>query len=383
MSIIHVPIENIPTRYTADWIDQFETAFKRTNTNFITVLGNTNKEIPIQTGSVLDAIGTSLYKNDQISKLIKMISNGEIKDDDVIFFADLWFPGIETLFYIRSLTGIQFKIAGIFHAGTWDSFDFTSRTGMRNWGQHLELSWLLGVDLIFVATQFHKDMIVMNSGEFDDSKIFVTGIPFYAEELRQKYPFESKENLIVFPHRCDEEKHPEKFDRLKRKYPQWDFIKTLEVANNRDEYFKLLARSKVMISFADQETFGYSTVESMALGNYVIVPNRLSYRETVPIDYRYSKDKDIDSLLESFMENPNIPQYPELLKWESSIDKMLRVISVKLKEAVRNRQTQEELVRSEQIRVETEKREKQAQREAKRAEKQSEQSEQQEPKAGE
>jgi hypothetical protein len=260
MNIIYVPIEKIPTRYTADWIEQFEKEFEKAGVHYKTVEGFTQNEIPIEEGSVLDVYTTNQYKLSQLTQILDMIATDQIEDDDIIFFADLWFPGIEALFYVRDITKKKFKIAGIFHAGTWDPFDFTSRNSMRDWGQHIELGWLHGIDIIFVATQFHKDLIVMNNGDFDPNKIFVTGIPFYAKELQEKYPITNKENIVVFPHRCEIEKHPEKFDRLQKKFPQWTFVKTLEETNNRDEYFKLLAKSKVMVSFADQETFGYSTV---------------------------------------------------------------------------------------------------------------------------
>jgi glycosyltransferase involved in cell wall biosynthesis len=259
---------------------------------------------------------------------MKMIKSKQVEDGDIIFFADLWFSGLEALFYVRNITGIKFKIAGVLHAGTWDPSDFTCRNGMRNWGQYIELGWLQGVDMIFVATQFHKDLIIFNSGSFNPDKIHVTGIPFYAANLKQKYPIpmEQKENIIVFPHRTDIEKHPEKFDKLAKKYPKWRFVKTILETKSREEYFQLLAKSKVMISYAEQETFGYSTVEAMALGNYVIVPNALSYRETVPKEFRYSNEKEIPEMLEKFMEMSAPAVYPELGKWADSIQNMMDIM---------------------------------------------------------
>jgi glycosyltransferase involved in cell wall biosynthesis len=299
-----------------------------------------------------------------------MILNKEVTENDVIFFSDLWFPGLESLFYVRNITGIDFKIAGVFHAGTWDPHDFTSRTGMRNWGQHIETGWLHGVDMIFVATQWHKDLIVLNSNEFDESKIFVTGIPFYAKELSEKYRngenVAPKENIVVFPHRLDTEKHPEKFDRLAKKYPQWKFVKTMDQTSSRDEYFKLLARSKVMISFAEQETFGYSTVEAMALGNFVIVPDALSYRETVPEDFRYSTEKEIPDMLDKFMSMNEVAVYPELDKWAQSIETMISVMNLHMCEAMKKRKDYEDAATAEQKRVEEERKAKREKQKAKK-----------------
>ena len=50
-----------------------------------------------------------------------------------------------------------------------------------------------------------------------------------------------------------------------------------------------------MVSFELQETFGYSTVEAMALQCCVIVPDRLSYVETVPPQHRYQNTAGYDA----------------------------------------------------------------------------------------
>lgn len=363
MKIIHVPLERIPTRYTAEWTEEFESGFESLDVEFVTVGGSTDEPILPGNGSVLDCYRTNRYKTLQLKRLIDMIEDGEIDNETIIFFADLWYPGIEALFYIRNVTGVDFKIAGILHAGTWDPYDFTVRTGMRNWAQHIELGWLAGIDVVFVATQWHKDLIVMNSGELDHKKIFVTGIPFNAKLLQRKYQIPVvKENIVVFPHRLDEEKHPDKFDRLAKKNPQWQFIKTMEVCNSREDYFKLLARSKVMVSYADQETFGYSTVESMALGNYVIVPDSLSYRETVPKAHRYNSEREIQAMLDSFMTESNIVCYPELDKWSMSIQNMVNIMKWKINNASMKRKIAEEKATAEVARIEAERQLKQQRR---------------------
>lgn len=331
--LYHVPIEPYETRYTADWIEQFEYEFRKAGVKFRTILGERVTQ-KIGTGSVLDACGTNIFKLTQLQKLIKLINEGEIKSGDILFFCDLWFPGIESLFYIRNITKIDFKIVGILHAGTYDPADFTCREGMRSWGKYLELSWFSEFDMIFSATQFHKELILKGveaslysfpaKGELID-KIKVTGIPFYSEQLKFYYPIKEKENIVIFPHRTDKEKHPEMFD-LFSKYIAADgfkFIKTIEETKSRDEYFQLLAKSKIMLSFAEQETFGYSTLEAMALGNVVIVPDRLSYVETVPEQFRYSTMEEATRLFELALSGELKPDYPYLTQWEKSAYNMI------------------------------------------------------------
>ena len=326
MKIYHLPIEPYETRYTADWIQQYENEFIKNNVDFETILGETNSS-KVTTGGVLDACGTHLFKFTQLCKIISKIQSGEVKDNDVIFFADLWFPGLESLFYIRNMLNIKFKIMGIFHAGTYDKADFTYRNHMRNWGKYLEASWFNEIDKIFVATQFHKDLIIQNSIDTKPERIIVTGLPFYATDLRNKYLCTQKEDIIVFPHRIDPEKHPELFDELlvylKNNNINIKGIKTIVETKNRQEYFKLLAKSKLMISFADQETFGYSTLESMALNNIVIVPNKLSYVETVPDEYRYNTKEEAFKMVLDALLNYKETSY-DLSKWEQSVFNMIK-----------------------------------------------------------
>lgn len=333
--LFYIPIEEYDRRYTADWIQQFEQKFKELNLQFETIKGNSTTT-KITCGDVLDAYGTTFFKLSQLKKITTKLMNNEIIDDDVILFADGWFPGVENLAYIRNISNKKFKLACILHAGSWDCYDFTFRTGMREWAKHLENSWFEIYDYIFVATEFHKQLILQHQ-QADKSKIYVTGIPFYPEDLKAKYLPAEKENIIIFPHRCNEEKHPELFDILAKSYPDYKFIKSIEVCTTRDEYFKLLAKSKIMVSFADQETFGYATLEAMALDNYVIVPDKLSYKETVPEQFRYKctakccNELDIIAVrqkIDSYINTKsfNFNYSSTIHNYEKSIDKMIDIL---------------------------------------------------------
>lgn len=328
MKIWHLPIEPYETRYTADWVQQFEQEFKNNNVEFETIFGTPTTSV-LKPGTVLDCCGTNMYKFSQLNKLLEKINNGEVKDNDCIFFADMWFPGLESLFYVRNLSKINFKIYGILHAGTWDRHDFTAQAGMGKWAHGIEESWIKNVDKVFVATEFHKELITNYIYGCED-KIEVTGIPFYAQPLKEKYGNVEKENIIVFPHRCVPEKQTHLFDQLSQipQLSKFTFIKTLDVCSNRQQYFELLAKAKYMISFALQETFGYSTVESMALGCRVIVPDALSYTETVPTEDRYSTIIDPVSIVTEYIirneNNYKIPDYSQhLLKWTNAISNMV------------------------------------------------------------
>lgn len=332
--LYYIPIEPYETRYTADWISDYESTFDMFDVEYTTILGKTDST-KVTDGGVLDACGTHLYKFTQLQDIISKIKCGTVTDADTIFFADLWFPGIESLFYIRNMLKLHFQICGIFHAGTYDEADFTYRNNMRSWGRYLEASWFTDIDKIFVATEFHKKLLLSKSFIVEglENKIYVTGLPFYSDKLKHNYPInKSDDNILVFPHRVDIEKHPELFDELvewlKSKSVNFTPIKTIVETNSREEYFKVLAKSKVMVSFADQETFGYSTLESMALDNIVVVPNKLSYVETVPRGYRYDSKEECFNMVYNALTNYSKPTYKNIENWQFSICHMIEEMGV-------------------------------------------------------
>lgn len=285
--IINIPIEKYEERYTEQWSRWFPDSYKELGLSFIDIQGEVLTDKVIN-GQVLDYYGTNYFKFSQLMKLIKMIRENEITDEDILFFHDLWFPGIEALQYIRNMSGKKFQIWGILHAGTWDKNDFTYKTGMRNWGKYLERSWFQFFDKVFVGSLFHKELITKNNKGIK-TEIIVSGLPFKAEEVVR---ISEKENIVVFPHRLDSEKQPQLFDKMKKilekKYPNWQFVKTKDITKTKEEYFQLLGKSKIAVSFAKQETFGYAMLEAIANGCIPIVPNDLSYA-SMPIykGYRY------------------------------------------------------------------------------------------------
>ena len=310
MRIFYVPIEHYEERYTEQWYRWWRAEFESLGIEYTYVDGKslTNE---IEVGSVLDAYGTNYYKASQLQNLILMIQSGIIKDDDVIFFADIWFPGIESLQYIRNVAGKKFKIAGILHAGTWDKNDFTTRTGMREWAKHIENGWLSFVDKVFVATEYHKQLIIKKTKWAIPGRIIVTGLPFDMDEVANtidKKISPPKENIVVFPHRLDDEKRPWLFDRLAYdlRKTEWQFIKSKTTTKTKLEYYQLLSRAKIAVSFAEQETFGYAMLEALTFNCIPVVPNKLSYKEM--ICYKYKADSYIQTrdMVASLIKNDTV-----------------------------------------------------------------------------
>lgn len=284
MRVFGVPIEPLEERYSVDWRTYFAS---RTD---VEIEGQplTDK---IEQGRFLDVHSTNHFKSSQVQTLVRLLHEGQIKNGDWVFFHDLWFPGLETLAYIRSAVGPKFFIAGCLHAGTWDPWDFLSQREMHRWARGFERSIFDIANLVFVATSYHRDLLAKTFG--DDvvrRKVRVTGFPIYPKGPMVSL-CEKEEGLVVFPHRLDPEKQPALFDSLAEvgKNEGLRFVKTKEVCVNKEQYYELLKRADFAVSFAQQETWGIAMQEALFAGAIPVVPDALSYREMYPDRFRYRR----------------------------------------------------------------------------------------------
>lgn len=282
-NIVMIPLERFEERYTSQWFNWFEKFMKPT-----IVLDGHYLTSSIEDGSFLDVCGTNYFKAYQLKRIVEFIYNRKKASDMseyAFFFMDLWFPGIEMLAYIRSGLNLKFKITGCLHAGTYDPADFLSQKGMGYWGKDLENSWFRFIDKIFVATNFHKNLIV-SARDIDPNKIAVTGFPIYDEHSNKAI---EKKDIVVFPHRIAPEKNPKVFEYLKLiSQSEWEFVYSKEFTGNKEEYYHLLNMSKIAVSFADQETWGIAMQEALFADCLVLVPDKLSYKEMYSECFKFS-----------------------------------------------------------------------------------------------
>ena len=336
-----VPIEPLEERYSRQWYDWTRKYLDDRKIEYIGI--NPESYSKIENGKFLDIVGTNVYKNRQMEIILGLFKDGLVVDGDVFWFHDLWFPGLEMLFYLRDALHINFKIYGCLHAGTYDPYDFLTQCGMSPWGEHLENAWLEGVDGVFVATCYHARLLHEHR-KISPEKLHVTGFPFYPMEFLESREIKPKRTAIrsnlniladdpvvsiVFPHRLDVEKHPEMFDQLEEilrsdlslKRFSFVFTKTKEFCATKEDYYDVLAASDIAVSFADQETWGIAMQEAVVLGCLPVVPAKLSYMEM------YSAGKAITPFFDGTVENCaevikdilNRPQEYEKLRFESAL----------------------------------------------------------------
>ena len=99
--LFYMGLESYEARYTLQLSEWNRRVFERRGLDVVYVPGTTiDNSQAISVGQVLDAHGRSFFGMSQIMNLVQMHKNGEITNEDVIYFEDMFQPGIESLPYI-------------------------------------------------------------------------------------------------------------------------------------------------------------------------------------------------------------------------------------------------------------------------------------------
>jgi hypothetical protein len=99
--LFYMGLESYEARYTLQLTEWNRRVFDRRGLDVVYVPGATiDNTQSISVGQVLDAHGRSYFGMSQMMNLVQMMRNGEVTSEDVIYFEDMFQPGIESLPYI-------------------------------------------------------------------------------------------------------------------------------------------------------------------------------------------------------------------------------------------------------------------------------------------
>ena len=251
-------------------------------------------------GAFLNFGGTNVYKAKQMQQIGELFCNGKIKDGDYFLYTDAWNPTVLQLRYMAELLGINIRIGGLWHAGSYDPQDFLGRLiGDKPWVRNAERSMFETYDNNFFASDFHINMFVDTFKEFgnyvglttDKTKVRRVGWPMeYLEGSMSAYKGMDKKDIILFPHRIAPEKQPDIFYDLKDALPQYEFVVCQEKELSKNEYHNLLGEAKMVFSANLQETLGISWYEGCLVDTMPLVPDRLSYTEMAIDEFKYPSE---------------------------------------------------------------------------------------------
>jgi glycosyltransferase involved in cell wall biosynthesis len=300
MTIYIVDLESVQSRYTCEWKEHLPRQLRLSTNKPVEVISGGETPQATTPGAFLNFGGTNVYKSKQLEIIGEKFCRGEIKDGDYFLYTDAWNPTVIQLKYMSELLGIDIRIGGLWHAGSYDPHDFLGRLiGDVPWVRSAEHSMFSCYDDNFYATDFHVDLFAR--GVFDWNEEEWTGTPYDANSTikRVGWPMEylkdtlipyrgmEKRNLILFPHRIAPEKQVDIFRDLAEQLPEYEFVVCQDQELTKNEYHNLLGEAKMVFSANLQETLGISWYEGVLVDAIPMVPDRLSYSEMALPEFKY------------------------------------------------------------------------------------------------
>ena len=314
--LFYMGLESYEARYTLQLEDWNRRVFNRRGVDFEIITGQElDNSKAIVTGSVLDAHGRTYYSLSQTMNLIQKMKNGELTKDDVIFYEDMFTPGLECLPYIMDQSPAEYrpKVFLRFLAQTTDPDDFLIREGMFDWMRKYEEMVDCFVDGIMVASEeFVAHLRIAGI----KAPIYVTGLPYGKDEVRSRIntniPLKSRTSRVGFAARWDDEKQPHFYMDLAEAYYKIDptvefaiFCGHPELKSNsaeyverayalqngttanfrvytglkKNDYYELLADSKVLFNCALQDWVSNTVSEADTFGTLTLYPAYRSFPE--------------------------------------------------------------------------------------------------------
>ena len=320
--LFYMGLESYEARYTLQLTEWNQRVFERRDIDYVIVPGNTiDNTQSISVGQVLDAHGRSYFSMSQMMNLIQMMRNGEVTNEDVIYFEDMFQPGIESLPYILDQVP-DTQRPRIFVrclAQAIDPDDFVHVWGMAEWMSTYEKmvnSFVTGV----LAT--NEEMVAhMRIAGWRAPIYNISGLAFGKQEVLERIdgaenimPFDIRPLRVGFAARFDQEKQPGFFmdmiERVKAERPEIIFAVfqggplrsnnpeyiararklqaegKLQIHENlkKNDYYALLNNSRVLFNCALQDWVSNTVSEADTLGCNVLYPAYRSFPETFADD---------------------------------------------------------------------------------------------------
>ena len=383
--LFYMGLESYEARYTLQLQEWNERVFKEHGIDYEIIKGEElDNSKAIVTGSVLDAHGRSYYSLSQTMNLVQKMKNGEITSDDVIFYEDMFTPGLECLPYIMDQSPPEYrpKVFLRFLAQTTDPDDFLIREGMFDWMRRYEQMVDEFVTGICVASE--EFVAHLRTAGFK-KPIYVTGLPFGKSEVQERVPnpkpLKERTKRVGFAARWDDEKQPHFYMDLAEAYykidPTVEFAifcghpelkssdqeyvdRALELqAGNtanfkiytglkKNDYYNLLADSQVLFNCALQDWVSNTVSEADTLGTLTLYPAYRSFPEVFANNGRHlyvpwSMEDCISKLSNMFddINTDNLSEYSlgKISDYQNgTIERTLKVISGLGLEQQRDRQ---------------------------------------------
>ena len=315
-------LEPYKARYTLQLQEWNTAVFDQRGINYVVVPGETlSTDQAIVTGQVLDAHGRTYFGMSQLMNLIKMMKAGELNNEDVVYFEDMFQPGIESLPYIMDQIPVDMRPRIFVRclAQSIDPDDFVHVWGMSHWMSAYEYMVDSFVDGVLAT---NEEMVMhMKIAGWQAPIYNISGLAFGKAEVQGRVanikPFRDRKSRVVFSARWDQEKQPDFYMDLIEAYfarhpeSQLEFcvcsggwLKSnsesymqrtremvaagrLKIYENleKNAYYNIVNDSRVVFNCALQDWVSNTVSEADALGCNVLYPAYRSFPETFSNDH--------------------------------------------------------------------------------------------------
>jgi glycosyltransferase involved in cell wall biosynthesis len=365
--LFYMGLEPYEGRYTLQLQDWSTEVFDRRGIDYVVVPGQTiDNTKAISVGQVLDAHGRSYFGMSQLMNLVQKMRSGECGGEDVVFFEDMFQPGMESLPYIMCQIPEEQrpKIFLRCLAQAIDPDDFVHVWGMSKWMSLYEQMCNEIPNVHILAT--NEEMVAhMKIANWTAPIYNISGLSFGRAEVQRRVnnkikPWAERSDRVVFAARFDQEKQPDFFmdviEMVKEKRPEVEFAvlsggplrsnneKYLDRALamqaegkltimkdlQKNDYYNTVNDSKVLFNCALQDWVSNTVSEADALGCNVVYPAYRSFPETFANDYTrlytpWSKEDAVRKIMQGLLE-PS-PNMGKISKWtDGTIDRMIDIM---------------------------------------------------------
>ena len=321
--LYYMGLESYEARYTLQLTEWNRRVFERRGLDVVYVPGTTiDNTQSISVGQVLDAHGRSYFSMSQMMNLVQLMKNGEVTAQDVIYFEDMFQPGIESLPYIMDQIPAEQRPQVFVRclAQAIDPDDFVHVWGMAGWMSTYER----------MVNQFVTGVLATNEEMVAHMRIAgwtapiynISGLAFGKAEVLERIgglanirPFAERPRRVGFAARWDQEKQPGFFMDLIEMYHELatkpcEFViysggplrsnnaeyvtrarameadGKLKIYDNitKNDYYAHLNNTRVLFNCALQDWVSNTVSEADTLGCNVLYPAYRSFPETFSND---------------------------------------------------------------------------------------------------
>ena len=320
--LFYMGLESYEARYTLQLTEWNRRVFERRGLDVVYVPGlNLDNSQKIVVGQVLDAHGRSYFGMSQMMNLVRLMQQGEVTGKDVVYFEDMFQPGIESLPYIMDQIPADMRPRVFVRclAQTIDPDDFVHVWGMSKWMGLYEKM----VNEFATVLASNEEMVAhMKIAGWEAPIYNVSGLAFGKEEVLERIggaqnikPFNERARRVGFAARWDQEKQPGFFMDLIDMYGELtsepcefaifsggplrsnnpEFVNRARVLEqegklkiyenlNKNDYYNLLNDTRVLFNCALQDWVSNTVSEADTLGCNVLYPAYRSFPETFADD---------------------------------------------------------------------------------------------------